>query len=251
MSRLWLLLLPLLLSSHAPAAAGAQEEPGVAECPGQRCGCAGGGAAGIPGLHGQLGAAGRDGRDGRDGFPGRTGMHGELGRPGQPGMKGDPGFPGRTGMQGELGRPGQPGMKGDPGDCATMPKSAFTAKLSAPRPASGSPIKFDVILTNSGNHYDPSTGKFTCVHPGAYYFVFHACVYLAGVYTHLKRNGEVVHKFHNGWVGNWPGVALSGGAVLSLKAGDQVWLEVQDANNGIFVRSDIDSSFSGFLLSPE
>nr|XP_032834308.1 complement C1q tumor necrosis factor-related protein 5-like isoform X1 [Petromyzon marinus] len=248
MSRLWLLLpLLLLLSPHAAAAAGAQEEPGVAECPGQRCPCAGGGAAGIPGLHGQLGATGRDGRDGRDGSAGPPGPKGDVGNPGVDGAKGETGFPGRPGMQGM----GQPGMKGDPGDCAKMPKSAFTAKLSAPRPASGSPIKFDVILTNSGNHYDPSTGKFTCVHPGAYYFVMHACVYSASVFTHLKRNGEVVHKFHSAWLDSWPGVALSGGAVLSLKAGDQVWLEVPDAHNGIFSRSDIDSSFSGFLLSPE
>ncbi|XP_075910611.1 complement C1q tumor necrosis factor-related protein 5-like [Petromyzon marinus] len=139
----------------------------------------------------------------------------------------------------------------DQGGYAKMPKSAFTAKLSMPRPASGIPIKFDVILTNSGNHYDPSTGKFTCVYPGTYYFVMHVCLFGESVYAHLKKNGQVMHKFHSAWVPGWPGVALSGGAVLSLKAGDQVWLEVTGTYNGIFVRNDIDSSFSGYLLSPE
>ncbi|CAN0341650.1 unnamed protein product [Lampetra planeri] len=136
-------------------------------------------------------------------------------------------------------------------DDATMPKSAFTAKLSTPRPASGSPIKFDMILTNSGNHYNPSTGKFTCVYPGTYYFVMHVCVFWESVFANLKKNGEVVNRYHSAWVNGWPGVAVSGGSVLSLKEGDQVWLEVTGAYNGIFVRNDIDSSFSGFLLSPE
>ena len=35
---------------------------------------------------------------------------------------------------------------------------------------SGSVVQFDSIKTNYGSRYSPSTGRFTCSHPGLYYF---------------------------------------------------------------------------------
>ena len=35
---------------------------------------------------------------------------------------------------------------------------------------SGNVIQFNFIKTNYGSGYSPSTGKFTCSHPGLYYF---------------------------------------------------------------------------------
>jgi hypothetical protein len=34
-------------------------------------------------------------------------------------------------------------------------------------------LRFDDVVTNLGNHYDPTTGKFTCQVSGIYYFTYH------------------------------------------------------------------------------
>ncbi|KAJ1100783.1 hypothetical protein NDU88_005858 [Pleurodeles waltl] len=110
------------------------------------------------------------------------GPKGEPGRPGKVGPRGPPGEPGPPGERGEPGRPGLPGPPGTPGLNAagaisaatynTVPKIAFYAGLK--RQHEGYELlKFDDVVTNLGNHYDPTTGKFTCSIPGIYFFTYH------------------------------------------------------------------------------
>ncbi|XP_061435349.1 collagen alpha-1(X) chain-like [Lethenteron reissneri] len=209
-----------------------------ASCPAPAAGIPG--TPGIPGLHG---APGRDGIAGPPGSKGDTGV---------PGHKGDVGNPGKFGPRGEtgpLGPPGVPGLQSEPR--ATRP-SAFAAKISSSRPPFGTPIKFDVPISNEQGHYDPGTGKFTCAHAGLYYFVAHLHIHATHLAVVLVKNGVTVVKFANHYLDSYYSIGLSGGSVLSLGAGDQVWLEVTQPYNGLFHQPEHrDSTFMGFLLFAE
>lgn len=114
---------------------------------------------------------------------GPQGEPGRVGRMGPRGPSGEPGPPGPVGPPGERGPPGPPGPQGVPGangpngaisaaTYSTVPKIAFYAGLKKQHEGY-EVLKFDDVVTNLGNHYDPSTGKFTCSIPGIYFFVYH------------------------------------------------------------------------------
>ncbi|MEQ2161016.1 Complement C1q-like protein 4 [Goodea atripinnis] len=121
-------------------------------------------------------------------------------RRGKQGFRGSPGLPGPPGPKGPPGEPGKPGPPGPPGpgpggygSSVYTPKIAFYAGLR--KQHEGSEIlKFDDVVTNVGNYYEPSTGKFTCPLPGIYYFTYH--VLMRGgdgtsMWADLKKNGQV------------------------------------------------------------
>lgn len=114
---------------------------------------------------------------GPQGEPGRVGRMGPRGPMGEPGPPGPAGPPGERGPPGPPGLPGAPGANGPNGAISaatynTVPKIAFYAGLK--KQHEGYEIlKFDDVVTNLGNHYDPSSGKFTCSIPGIYFFVYH------------------------------------------------------------------------------
>lgn len=113
------------------------------------------------------------------------------------GIRGPPGIPGPPGEQGPPGKPGPQGPPGPgPGGYSPSlytPKIAFYAGLR--KQHEGSEIlKFDDVVTNVGNYYEPSTGKFTCPLPGIYFFTYH--VLMRGgdgtsMWADLKKNGLV------------------------------------------------------------
>nr|XP_032834159.1 complement C1q subcomponent subunit C-like [Petromyzon marinus] len=262
MLAMFLRLCPLLASLLVVALA----ESGGSRTPEPPGSC----VAGIPGIPGHHGAPGRDGRDGEKGYAANSGGWGPLLPQGTRRIRGGwgpllpqgtrrirggwgPLLPqGVTGSKGEPGIPGSKGAAGDKGREPAVPKSAFTAKISSSNPPAGSPIKFDVVVSNDQGHYDPLSGKFTCVHPGLYYFVMHAHVRQTPLCVALTKNGERVVHFCNDYTATIFATAMSGGSVLSLKAGDKVWLEVLDAYFGMFFQLGYrDSSFTGFLLFPE
>ncbi|KAI4806471.1 hypothetical protein KUCAC02_017296 [Chaenocephalus aceratus] len=114
---------------------------------------------------------------GTKGEPGRPGKAGPRGPPGEPGH---PGPAGPSGDRGERGRPGLPGPPGSGGAAgaisaatySTVPKIAFFAGLKKQHEGY-EVLKFDDVVTNLGNHYDPNAGKFTSSIPGIYFFTYH------------------------------------------------------------------------------
>ncbi|XP_061435704.1 complement C1q tumor necrosis factor-related protein 5-like [Lethenteron reissneri] len=223
-------LLPLLLLGVV-VVVGAQQEKTV---------CAG--INGIPGQHGTPGAPGRDGRDGVTGAPG---ANGDLGARG---LTGYPGWVGRVGLGGggRGGTPGERGEKGERGESSVGPRSAFSAKVGTYTPAAGSPVLFNVIITNPQGHYNPGTGKFTCAHPGVYYFTLYAHPGEQHLVIMIMKNGKVISKLCSINL-----VTMSGSVVLSLKAGDEVWLELEAPHISFFINVHRDAVFSGYMLYSE
>ncbi|RLW11532.1 hypothetical protein DV515_00001480 [Chloebia gouldiae] len=144
------------------------------------------------------------GPKGEAGRPGKAGPRGPPGEPGPPGPVGPPGEKGEPGRQGLPGPPGAPGLNAagaiSAATYSTVPKIAFYAGLK--RQHEGYEVlKFDDVVTNLGNHYDPTTGKFTCSIPGIYFFTYHV----------LMRGGDGTSMWadlcKNNQVGAAPGAA--------------------------------------------
>ncbi|XP_043847002.1 complement C1q subcomponent subunit C [Dromiciops gliroides] len=212
---------------------------------------------GIPGMPGLPGIPGKDGRDGLKGPKGEPGIPAIPGTRGPKGQKGDPGLPGHPGKNGPMGPegpPGDPGSQGPPGKPGTPGKyklkyqSVFSvSRRTQEYPQSNNLVKFNTVITNPQGDYDVTTGKFTCKVPGLYYFVYHTSqtanlclsLYLSGTRKatfcdHLSNKKQVT----------------SGGVLLRVALGQEVWLETNDYN-GIVGTEGSDSVFSGFLLFPD
>ncbi|MCI4374970.1 hypothetical protein PGIGA_G00103660 [Pangasianodon gigas] len=118
---------------------------------------------------------------------------------GKSSFRGIPGLPGPPGPRGPPGEPGKPGPPGPPGPgpggyvpSFYSPKIAFYAGLRKQHEGS-EVLKFDDVVTNVGNYYEPTTGKFTCPLPGIYFFTYH--VLMRGgdgtsMWADLKKNGQ-------------------------------------------------------------
>lgn len=142
--------------------------------------------------------------------PMAQGTRGEPGRPGKPGPRGPPGEPGPPGPRGPPGERGKnkvaiPAVTGTTGEDMSEPdgvnssanslRIAFYVGLKNPHEGY-EVLKFDDVITNLGNNYDPSTGKFTCHASGIYFFTYH--VLMRGgdgtsMWADLCKNGQVHH----------------------------------------------------------
>ncbi|XP_032359071.1 complement C1q tumor necrosis factor-related protein 5 [Etheostoma spectabile] len=201
------------------------------------------GIPGSPGAHGSPGQPGRDGRDGRDAAAGEKGQKGDMGYPGETGLRG---------LTGDRGETGEKGERGQSGECAVAPKSAFSVKLSEGHTSPitvGNVVRFDKVVLNEQGDYNAETGQFTCKVPGVYYFAVHATVYRASLQFDLMKNGHTVASYFQ-FYGNWPKPAsLSGGSLLHLIPGDQVWVQMALSEyNGFYSSTKTDSTFTGFLV---
>ncbi|XP_071261017.1 complement C1q-like protein 2 isoform X3 [Salvelinus alpinus] len=107
------------------------------------------------------------------------------------------------------------------------------------------------ILTNIGNHYNPTNGHFTAPVRGVYYFriaLFGIVERNSGIHCNLRTNGLVTLK-----AGLWEYTAKSqhhvaNAASLLLEQGDVV--DVQLGGTTIYDDSHKRNTFSGFLLFP-
>ena len=156
------------------------------------------------------------------------------------------------GLTGDKGDAGVKGERGQSGECAVAPKSAFSVKLSQGLASSlnvGETVRFDTIVLNEQGDYNIETGHFTCKVPGVYYFAVHATVYRASLQFDLMKNGHAMASYFQ-FYGNWPTPAsLSGGSLLHLVPGDQVWVQMALSEyNGFYSSSKTDSTFTGFLV---
>ncbi|XP_053173790.1 complement C1q-like protein 4 [Scomber japonicus] len=176
----------------------------------------------------------------------KSGLRGPPGTPGTPGARGPPGDPGKPGPQGPPG----PGPGGYSPSLYT-PKIAFYAGLR--KQHEGNEIlKFDDVVTNVGNYYEPSTGKFTCPLPGIYFFTYH--VLMRGgdgtsMWADLKKNGQVrASAIAQDADQNYD--YASNSVILHLDVGDEVCVQL-DGGKVHGGNTNKYSTFSGFLIYPD
>ncbi|XP_060930859.1 complement C1q-like protein 4 [Limanda limanda] len=176
----------------------------------------------------------------------KSGLRGPPGISGPPGVRGPPGEPGKPGPQGPQG----PGPGGYSPSLYT-PKIAFYAGLR--KQHEGSEIlKFDDVVTNVGNYYEPSTGKFTCPLPGIYFFTYH--VLMRGgdgtsMWADLKKNGQVkASAIAQDADQNYD--YASNSVILHLDVGDEVCVQL-DGGKVHGGNTNKYSTFSGFLVYPD
>ncbi|XP_075793971.1 otolin-1 isoform X1 [Pelodiscus sinensis] len=224
-----------------PGERGERGEKGEAGIKGEKGSKGDAGVEGIPGMNGQ---------EGEKGEPGSKGEKGDLGPPGVMGPVGPKGNPGSKGARGTSGKKGSRGIKGSKGDSSKARRSAFSAGLSKSFPPPNVPIKFDKILYNDQEDYNPSTGKFNCSIPGAYVFAYHMTVRGRPARISIVAQNKKIVKTRETLYGQEIDQA-SFLIILKLNVGDQVWLEVARDWNGVYVSAEDDSIFTGFLLYPD
>ncbi|XP_073457523.1 complement C1q subcomponent subunit C [Aquarana catesbeiana] len=210
----------------------------------------------IPGLPGIPASPGRDGRDGLKGAKGEKGLPARSNMSGLKGEKGMEGPKGPLGKNGPKGPPGTPGEKGErgpqgdngmPGNYKSQYQSAFTVKRNTvEHPQPNVPIKFNEVITNIDNDYNRETGKFVCRITGLYYFVFHTSQ-SQNLCTTLRVDDDIKASFCD-HLSNTHQVT-SGGVLLQLRRGQEVWLVANDYNGMVGIENN-DSVFTGFLVFP-
>ncbi|XP_060058407.1 otolin-1 isoform X2 [Erinaceus europaeus] len=242
-----------------PGARGEKGEAGVKGYCGNSGEKGGKGEKGEEGVKGEKGSKGDFGMEGKSGPPGLPGAQGdsgvkgekgEYGLPGPMGPMGPKGELGSKGVRGSIGKKGSRGLKGSKGEVARVMQSAFSAALSKPLSPPNVPIKFDRVFYNDQGNYNPLTGKFNCSIPGAYVFSYHVTVRSRPATVSLVAWNKKQFKSRKPLYGHEIDRA-SLLTVLKLSAGDQVWLEVSKDWNGVYVSTEDDSIFTGFLLYPE
>ncbi|XP_042187908.1 complement C1q-like protein 3 [Callorhinchus milii] len=191
---------------------------------------------------------------GPKGEPGRSGKAGPRGSTGDPGPPGPMGPPGAKGAPGRAGLPGLPGPPGPNAGAisaatySTVPKIAFYAGLRRPHEGYET-LKFDDVVTNLGNHYDPTTGKFTCSIPGIYFFTYHVLMRGgdgASMWADLCKNGQVrASAIAQDADQNYD--YASNSVVLHLDAGDEVYVKL-DGGKAHGGNNNKYSTFSGFII---
>ncbi|XP_073407990.1 complement C1q-like protein 2 [Dendrobates tinctorius] len=178
------------------------------------------------------------------------GPKGDPGRPGKPGARGPPGEPGPPGLRGPPGERGPPGGAEAAGSPA-LPRIAFYVGLKSPHEGYEL-LKFDDVVTNVGEHYDPSTGKFTCEVPGVYYFTYH--ILMRGgdgtsMWADLCKNGQVrASAIAQDADQNYD--YASNSVVLHLDSGDEIYVKL-DGGKAHGGNNNKYSTFSGFILYPD
>ncbi|XP_023370579.1 complement C1q-like protein 2 isoform X2 [Otolemur garnettii] len=179
------------------------------------------------------------------------GPKGDPGRPGKPGLRGPPGEPGPPGPRGPPGEKGDSGRPGLPGAAFGGPKIAFYVGLKSPHEGY-EVLKFDDVVTNLGNHYDPTTGKFSCQVRGIYFFTYH--ILMRGgdgtsMWADLCKNGQVrASAIAQDADQNYD--YASNSVVLHLDSGDEVYVKL-DGGKAHGGNNNKYSTFSGFLLYPD
>ncbi|XP_034388041.1 complement C1q subcomponent subunit A [Cyclopterus lumpus] len=227
------------------------------------------------GCRGTDGRAGESGASGRDGYAGAKGDKGEpavmddgpvddgvlLALKGEAGSRGPQAVMGPKGFRGHLGGAGDPGGLGSPGPegksigqggqlSPQQGRSAFSViRTDNSYPPVGQVVTFQSTVVNTLLDFDLTTGHFVCRVPGVYYFTFHSvakvsvCLYIISTalteelgFCDYNRNTDQV---------------LSGGVVLTLTAGQKVWLQSFKGEQKVSEIRDSQEKriiFSGFLL---
>ena len=121
-------------------------------------------------------------------------------------------------------------------------------------------IIFINVTVNMGNHYNSTTGEYTCPINGLYFFSFmvqgstiSSSLGQFGPFCSLVYNGNNVARARlDNANSEQINAVLSGSAVVNCKARYKVWVKSTKNNNRLFsVRDFPGNVFSGFLIAPE
>ncbi|XP_077452024.1 complement C1q tumor necrosis factor-related protein 4 isoform X1 [Stigmatopora argus] len=116
-----------------------------------------------------------------------------------------------------------------------------------------SPLTFDVEFVNIGGHFNKSSGKFTCLFPGAYFFAFTVGKHPRKAVSVQLMTGEgVVQAMVFDEDTSKRREMQSQSLMLNLRRGDTVWLYSQHDNRyAVYSNQGRYTTFSGFLVYPE
>ena len=127
-------------------------------------------------------------------------------------------------------------------------QSGFIAQVPVNGPSNGS-ITFTSIISNIGNQFNSTTGKFTCDHPGMYFFTLSLYQTYSSRDTHcdIRCNGARMTYVDSNTSSSDGFYQASNSVVLHLNKGDIVNLE--GCANASTIASA--SSFGGFLINSD
>ena len=130
-----------------------------------------------------------------------------------------------------------------------VPTIVFNAHhATTSSPPTGQPVVFSSVISNIGNGYSSSTGKFTAPVNGTYSFTVQLCVTNDhGAYFGLVLDGTTVTNFHDY---NYNGATTSSTTVpLFLKQGQKVWVTpTSGCSDCLYYWSYCWNRFSGSLI---
>ncbi|XP_078609333.1 complement C1q-like protein 4 [Branchiostoma floridae x Branchiostoma japonicum] len=189
---------------------------------------------------------------------GDMGPRGHAGSPGETGVRGAPGKLGPVGPRGERGDKGEQGPAGEKGAPGTSPPAPPVVAFSVARtggltiPSSDTTVlTYDVILSNVGGAYTERTGKFVATVGGVFFFTFTGMTANpanSNYYLRLMKNGEKMVSLHENNGAQAQYQAASNSAILMLRPGDEVWVELDKSGRTVFSNVNRYLTFSGFLI---
>ncbi|CAD5119514.1 DgyrCDS8117 [Dimorphilus gyrociliatus] len=161
------------------------------------------------------------------------------------GPRGPQGLPGEKGSRGEAGNPGSIGTPGIPAPERRAVAFYAGLRMNAGKEDGGKTVKFDKVISNIGDAYEPNTGRFTALDGGVYKFD----VVISAQGRHkaavdLLKNGKNIVSIWAESIPYWS--TASNNAILYLKRGDYV--EVRLREKAPYLHGYMYSTFSGHML---
>ncbi|XP_076437449.1 cerebellin-4-like [Babylonia areolata] len=161
-------------------------------------------------------------------------------------VQGPRGPPGKTGQPGQDGAPGLPGPTGGPQKAETRALSFFVGLQANQGPVShNTDLIFDNVVTNVGQAFQAETGRFTAPYNGTFQFtVVVAAQGRQRAAVNLVTNARLVLTIWAESIPYWASATNS--AILSLAAGDEVWLVL--LARASYIHGYMYTTFSGAAL---